>query len=124
MGAHVSNVVWIGCGIVLGVVGCGLVGCHLSLRVSSSLHHICVVPCGVFYWLRYCHLMVCAPHLSFIVVVLVLIMAWSFVPRVRRSGMLGVCMLFGGVWCGGCRWDSAGKGGWVGILNGFVEGHL
>ena len=80
--------------------------------------------CGVFYWLRYCHLMVCAPHLSFIVVVLVLIMAWTFVPRVRRSGMLGVCMLFGGVWCGGCRWDGAGKGGWVGILNGFVEGHL
>ena len=55
--------------------------------------------------------MACAPHLSFLVVVLVLIIAWIFVPRVRCRGMFVVCVMFGGVWCGGCRWGIADQGG-------------
>lgn len=43
-------------------------------RSSLSLRHCCVMPCGVFYRLKYCFLRVCAPHLCFTVVVLVLIM--------------------------------------------------
>lgn len=51
-----------------------------------------------------------------------LIMMWIFVPMIRCSGMFGVSMLISGVWCGGCKWDDVGRG--VGIVNGFVEGHL
>lgn len=30
------------CGIVLGIVGCGLIGCHMDLRV--------LLPCAIIVW--------------------------------------------------------------------------
>ena len=46
-----------------------------------------MVPCGVFHRNRYSYLIAFAPHLSFMVVVLVLIMARIFVPRVGVSNL-------------------------------------
>ena len=58
-----------------------------GLRSSMSSHHCCMVPCGVFHSHEYSLLMAFAPHLSFQVVLLMLVMLCDFVLRVGLRGV-------------------------------------
>jgi hypothetical protein len=66
-------------------------------RRSVSFRHCSVNPCGFCHWHRYCFVMACAPHLSFLVEVLSLIMACIARPRVcwGRGGDKGGCYVCG-----------------------------
>ena len=49
---------------------------------SASLRHCSVGPCKCCHWHMYCFVMVCASHLSFLMEVFSLVMAWIARPRV------------------------------------------
>ena len=82
----------------------------LSECISSSyLRHCWEIPCGSCHWHRYIRFMACAPHLSFRVLVLSLIIFWMGCPSVdceMMGGVLEVCVSWGravdvvGVWVG------------------------
>ena len=67
--------------------------------------------CVICHWLRYFLLMACAPHLSFMLMVLALIMTWIFPPKMGYEGVFGVCAVFGGGCCGKLWTVPVGKGG-------------
>ena len=54
--------------------------------------------------------MACPTHLSLLVVVLVFIVAWIFVPNAVHDVIVGVSVLFVGVDCGGGGWGFGGGG--------------
>ena len=70
--------------------------------------HCCVVSFGVRHWHRYFLFMVCAPHLSFLVVVFSLIIVWIARPRVGCVEGVGLCMILIEVCCGGGVWVVVG----------------
>ena len=49
---------------------------------SASLRHCRIGPCECCHWHRYCFVMACAPHLSFLMEVFSLVMVWIARPRV------------------------------------------
>ena len=59
--------------------------------------------------------MACPTHLSLLVVVLVFIVAWIFVPNAVHDVIVGVSVLFVGVDCGGGGWGFGG-GGYMSLL--------
>ena len=69
-------------------------------RSSSSVRQCCIVSVILRHWHRYSLFMACAPHLSFLVVILSLIMVWISHPRAGRvDGFVCWVVL---VWvCGG-----------------------
>ena len=72
---------------------------------SSFVRHCCVVPCVDCYWHKYVLLIACAPHLSFLVMVLTLVMVWIALPRVDCVCVFGYWALLEGVSCS--------SGGWI-----------
>ena len=57
------------------------------------MRHCSVFPCGVCHWHKYVFLMVCAPHLSFLVVVFSLITVWIVCPRVGCVEGIRLCVM-------------------------------
>lgn len=57
------------------------------------MHHCYMVP-----------FVACAPHLSFLVVVFWLIMAWGFCPSMGCGVGFGLCVVVVGVLCVVCGW--------------------
>ena len=80
-----------------------------------------MVPCEVFHSLKFDCLMACAPHFSFSVAILVLIMAWIFVLKVRCDGMLVYMLL---VVFGVVQVERGGGGEGGGIVSEFVGRHF
>lgn len=78
-------------------------------RRFSFVHHCCVVSLGVRHWHKYTIFMVCVPHLSFLVVFFLLIIACIARPRV--GCVVGLCDILVGVRCGGWGWCLWGAGG-------------
>ena len=75
------------------------------------MRHWCVFSCVVCHWHRFFFLMVCAPHLSFLVTDFSLIIVWIARPRVGCGGELGPCIVFVGGCCDAWGWFIWGVGG-------------
>ena len=69
---------------------------------SSSVRHCCVIVPVICHWHKYVFFMACAPHLSFLVVVFPLVMAYIVCPNVGLGGVHESDMMLIDVCCVVC----------------------